>query len=342
MVNIFKEIDINDLDGRERFARSLESLVDVDEMYLVYSPGTGNLYFLPEDLNEMNNLNELLIIKDEWKQNPPKILLFGAVTAPRLLNARISHLEGAKFDEKKRGIIQIRRVRSVTKYQRTSKHHKKGDLKFQNCSVSGSVFEHLMVGPKGLGDHLDEYYNETEDDGIRVTAWGIPIELVEASASMQPTKSTLTPSKPLVQIHGNIVRIQQDNAGGHGFNNLKGGLPTEFQKRMIESMRSRGYLVYRQPRNSPEFNMLDLGFWNSIKQVVRQRSGEIRKLENPSESRIQAKLWELVKEVVDSYDPAKLFSIAVQKQVLMHECVLTNGGTIGREPHAGVRKFWGL
>jgi len=124
--------------------------------------------------------------------------LFGAVTASRLLNARIPHLEGAKFDEKIRGIIQIRRVRSVTKYQRTSKHHNKGDLKLQNCSVSGSVFEHLMVGPKGLGDHLDEYYNETEDDGIRVTAWGIPIELVEASASMQPTKSTFLNTKQTI------------------------------------------------------------------------------------------------------------------------------------------------
>jgi hypothetical protein len=99
LVDNFKGMDIQDEDARERFARSLEALVDVDEMYLTYSPGTGKLYFLPEDLNDMHDLNEYLIIKDEWKQNPPKIPLFGAVTAPGLLNPRISHIEGARFDD---------------------------------------------------------------------------------------------------------------------------------------------------------------------------------------------------------------------------------------------------
>ena len=111
-----------------------------------------------------------------------------------------------------------------------------------------------------------------------MNAWGIPIELTRAETSSITPESIPTPTKPPIQVHGRLVRIQQDNAGGHGFNNFKGGRPTEPQRRMVEHMRARGYLVYRQPRNSPEFNMLDLGFWNSIKQAVRQRSGEIRKL----------------------------------------------------------------
>ena len=52
--------------------------------------------------------------------------------------------------------------------------------------------------------------------------------------------------------------------------------------------------------------MLDLGFWKSIKQAVRQRSGDIKKLENQSESMIQSRLWELVKEVVGSYSAEKI------------------------------------
>jgi len=51
---------------------------------------------------------------------------------------------------------------------------------------------------------------------------------------------------------------------------------------------------------------------------------------------------EIVKRTVNEYDPSKLFSIAVQKQVLMEECIRLNGGTITKEPHVGVRQFWGL
>jgi len=53
-------------------------------------------------------------------------------------------------------------------------------------------------------------------------------------------------------------------------------------------------------------------------------------------------MWEIVKQVVKDYDPAKLFSIAVQKQVLMKECIRLNGGSVVKEPHIGVRQFGGL
>ena len=38
----------------------------------------------------------------------------------------------------------------------------------------------MITGPKGLADYLDKYCGETEDDGVRVNAWGIPIELTRA------------------------------------------------------------------------------------------------------------------------------------------------------------------
>jgi hypothetical protein len=100
--------------------------------------------------------------------------------------------------------------------------------------------------------------------------------------------------------------------------------------------------VFSQPRNSPEFNMLDLGFWNSLKATVRQRTHEIQAIKNPTQSLIQQRMWEIVKEVVTEYDPHKLFSIAVQKQVLMEECIRLEGASITKEPHLGIRQFWGL
>ena len=108
---------------------------------------------------------------DEWKKNPPKILVFGAITAPRLLNPRTSHIEGAKFDPVRRGIVQLRRVRAVSKYQRKTKHHQRHDLKFSDCSVNGSVYEYMMTGPKGLADFLDSYHSDgIKEDDARTTA----------------------------------------------------------------------------------------------------------------------------------------------------------------------------
>lgn len=120
-VESVRDLGIRDGDAREAFARQLETLVDVDECYIIYSVGTGKLYFLPEDFERMNEEGQdgqKCVVMDEWKKNPPKILLFGAITAPRLLNPRTSHLEGAKFDAIRKGIVQIRRIRAVSKYQR--------------------------------------------------------------------------------------------------------------------------------------------------------------------------------------------------------------------------------
>ena len=176
----YQGLDINDEIGREVFARKLESCVDVDEMSLMYSCGTGRLYFLPGDLDGAS-AEEQEVICHEWKQSPYKILLFGAITAPRLLNPGKSHLEGAQFDDKKRGIIQIRRIRAMGLYKKRTQHHNKGDLKFTDCTVSGPVYENMMTGRNGLASFLDKYFDVREDDGVRTCAWGIPIELTTES-----------------------------------------------------------------------------------------------------------------------------------------------------------------
>jgi len=152
--------------------------VDVDECYIVYSVGTGKLYFLPEDFEQRSQegTEQMNVIMDEWKKNPPKILLFGAITAPHMLNPRTSHLQGAKFDETKRGIIQIRRIRAFSRYQRKTKYHQRHDLKFSDCTINGAVYEYMMTGPNGLAEFLDKYYHEEEleeddDESSRTTAF---------------------------------------------------------------------------------------------------------------------------------------------------------------------------
>jgi hypothetical protein len=52
------------------------------------------------------------------KSNPPSILIFAAVTCPRLLNPTTCMEEGARFDPCRKGIIQVRRVRGEDVYKR--------------------------------------------------------------------------------------------------------------------------------------------------------------------------------------------------------------------------------
>lgn len=128
---------------------------------------------------------------------------------------------------------------------------------------------------------------------MRTTAWGIPITLTSPNATNSTDISTSTPATSATSSTSLFVRIQQDNAGGHGFNNFQGGKPTGHQRRLVETMLQRGYCVFSQPRNSLEFNMLDLGFWNSIKSAVRQRTHEIQSLPNQTHGLIQQNMWKL-------------------------------------------------
>ncbi len=379
-----------DLEGADRvaFAALLTTVVDVDEMMLVYSPGTGKLLFLPEDLEEMTDENRHVVL-DEMKLKPPQLLLFGAVTAPELLNPLTCDAEGARFHPKRKGIVQIRRLCGVSEYQRKSKNHARGDAKYEDITMNGAVYKHAMVGPGGLGDAMTKYYGDPDqDDGVRTTAEGVPIGLTRAAAknakvvkrdaaaaaaagaaedeaepdaysdqdvdvegatlgdqdaSQTPDQAHSSSSASQLRQQRPVShRIQQDNAGGHGFNNFQSGSATLPQQEMVKEMRERyGYEVFCQPKNSPCFNMLDLGFWNSLKARVRERGKTLAKPTKANYGLIQAQMWAIIKDVVAEYDATRLFNIAVKKQVMINRCIDLLGGPMKVDPHLGVRRFWG-
>ena len=144
-----------------------------------------------------------------------------------------------------------------------------------------------------------------------------------------------------IDYSGLRFRVQQDNAGGHGFNNFQGGVATGDQKRMVEFMGERGLEVFSQPRNSPFCNLNDLGFFNSMKAYMRGKSHTITKPTGKNRSLIQSEMWALVKRFVGEFEPHKLFNIAVQKHALMQKCIDLEGKEIKKDPHHNIRNKWG-
>lgn len=367
---------------RIQFCQSLESWVDVDETVLTYSFGTGRILVLRrhdhqvelqnDDLEELSQ-EGVLTVRDEMKSNPPSILIFSAVTCPRLLNPTTCMEEGAEFDQKRKGIVQVRRVRGEDVYKRKTKFNNAGDAKFVDITVNAKTYGYMMANEgTGLISYLKRY-NDGGEDCNRCCAAGIPIELATAKEAKKPDRirretivnmqfdtntqdseyiasanynsdsedSECVEEDEEIDYSGLRFRIQQDNAGGHGFNNFQGGAATDEQKRMVDFMSERGFDVFCQPRNSPFTNMNDLGFFNSLKAFMRAKSREITKPTGKNRSLIQAQMWGLVKRFVHEFEPRKLFNIAVQKHALMQRCVELEGKEISKEPHHHIRKQWG-
>lgn len=74
---------------------------------------------------------------------------------------------------------------------------------------------------------------------------------------------------------------------------------------------------------------------------MRGKGREISKPTGKNRSLIQSEMWALVKRFVDDFEPRKLFNIAVQKHVLMQQCVDLEGKEIYKEHHHGIRRLWG-
>lgn len=115
--------------------------------------------------------------------------------------------------------------------------------------------------------------------------------------------------------HSNNVVIQQDNAKPHVSVNdpdiLEAG-----------SKQSWNIVLQSQPANSPDFNILDLGFFNSIQNLQYQDSCY----------NIQ-QLVSAVENAFDDYPSEKLSKNFVSLQSVMYEAVKANGSNEFKLPH---------
>lgn len=127
------------------------------------------------------------------------------------------------------------------------------------------------------------------------------------------------------------IRIQQDNAGGHG-------PKSEAFKKLMEKYEDAGITMDLQSPCSPELNMCDLGFWWMLKSAITRRCSEIPDKGTKSEKEIQEMLWKIAQEEWDNLNPVNLLIIAEQKKKMFEKVAELEGGSILIEPHTGLRK----
>jgi len=123
---------------------------------------------------------------------------------------------------------------------------------------------------------------------------------------------------------GQTILIQQDNARPHLLPGDK-----EF-KEAVAKTRLKIKLM-QQPPNSPELNVLDLGFFNSIQSLMDTRSPKT----------IQDFI-KGVQEEFEEYDVSKLNKIFLSLQACMIEIMNHGGGNGFSPPHVGKTRLENL
>lgn len=125
-----------------------------------------------------------------------------------------------------------------------------------------------------------------------------------------------------------LIRLQMDNAGGHG------GL-TRINKMKEEMLARFNVLLVCQPPNSPESNVLDLGVWRSVQSKVDKMDRE---------QRMDAhQLWATIQRAWDEYgtadDNLALHAIWEKLRDIAEVTIASNGDNNNAEAkYAGARK----
>ena len=126
------------------------------------------------------------------------------------------------------------------------------------------------------------------------------------------------------ELRGKTIYIQQDNAPSHVPVNDK-----EF--RAVVARTGLDIQLINQPANSPDLNVLDLGFFASLQSLTNERVS--RNLDD---------LIDNVQKEFDNYDPATLNREFLTLQGCMIEVMKDGGGNRYKIPHMNKNRLEAL
>lgn len=204
--------------------------------------------------------------------------------------------------------------------------------------MSGTTYYNIMAMEGGGLDMLAEYESSTNPN--RETAKVLVVKTDGLVEDRRGTSGGSAGARRSSRAAGQ-VRLQEDGAGGHGFSGWHGGKETDEHAKLVAACKARGVLLEKQPPNSPETNLCDLGLWRLLKAAVERRRAEVPAYTGSNTDEVEAALWRIVKEEWAAIEPRKLFNIAMVKEAVFEFVVEAEGGELGRDPHVKVRRMFG-
>jgi hypothetical protein len=171
-----------------------------------------------------------------------------------------------------------------------------------------------VIGEEVTAKRSSKYYDKGDVHVVNIT--------MDTDKFIEMCKKDVIPSilKKVTWKH-RLVRVQLDNAGGHGV------------KRSIDELnaycKEKKYKIefFTQPARSPDVNALDLGIWNSM-----QRQVDWVKYDTQAETSMADRIMANVLSMWESYESQALINIFELLPRIMQCIIDENGGNGYRLP----------
>jgi hypothetical protein len=166
------------------------------------------------------------------------------------------------------------------------------------------------IGEEVAAKRKSKFYEKGDVHVVNVT--------MDTNKFIEICKNNLIPSI-LEKINWDykLVRVQLDNAGGHGVKRSISELNEYCQKKKYKIE------FFTQPARSPDVNALDLGIWNSM-----QRKVDWVKYDTRADGSMADRIMANVRSMWDEYDPQRLINIFELLPVIMR-CIIDENGANG-------------
>jgi hypothetical protein len=308
---------------------------DVDEAYIVSgeSRKRRKLMVLPFEGEEEveKTVASLKLDFVGSTLHAPQIFLAGIVTGPEY---ELDKDGVPKFHPRRNGKVALLRIRAKKTRQRGRGDKKAGDAMFSNTTIDGNRYAEIMLAKGGFADCMAEYMSNDPVPPGYSTAKVLCADLESPfdAEKVNDLKTTKRMAKRM--------RIQEDGAPGHGYNNRWGGKESKVHEALVKALDKRNIELDKQPKHSPEMNKLDLGIWNALKSRVLARGAEVEPFTGSNHDDVESHLWRITKEEWDAMPPELFFNVAKAQEHVFQLIEEANGERVSGSFHSGVRNTY--
>ena len=122
------------------------------------------------------------------------------------------------------------------------------------------------------------------------------------------------------------IVIQEDGAPGHGYTPQKNA--TSEHDALVKDGAKYKVRFVKQPANSPETNICDLGMFNSIQTEVRKSAKLLAGIDPSDKHEWEKTYWKMIREAYEALDPEKIEGCFRQRGRFLDDVVVAEGGRV--------------